>query len=207
MREAQNTFQDTWYRDNYLFFIFSDTNRFKIRTSVLPSFITQTLGRYTYDIVIFDDDDGADKRKSLEDIIQCLKDTLTSRKFGYWKILRTGDFFSFQAIPEKDTRFLINIKVIFVPESLEILLVRKTLDKNSHIFSAPEKRSILKRTDIHDAFEKCAKKMGLTRSELINKSVQEMWFGDDDWYKEITRHLTQHKECATQQGITNTLLQ
>ena len=112
----QNTFRDKWFQENYLFFVFSDTNRFKIRTTVLPSFITQTLDRFTYDIIIINDDDGADNQHSLEEIITCLKDTLNSRSFNYWSINRTSDFFTFQVIFEKDPRIIINVKVIFVPE-------------------------------------------------------------------------------------------
>ncbi len=202
MQRMQNTFRDKWFQENYLFFVFSDTNRFKIRTTVLPLFITQTLDRFTYDIIIINDEDGADNQHSLEEIIQCLKDTLNSRCFNYWSIIRTSDFFTFQVIFEKDPRIVINIKVIFVPESLEKLLVHKTLENHSQSFSAPEKRSILRGTDIHDAFERCANKLGLTRPQLIEKSIQEMWFDEEPWYKEIIRRLSQHKESTTQQEIT-----
>jgi hypothetical protein len=190
MRKAQETFQDRWYTEQYNLFIFSDTNRFKIRTTVLPTFITQTLGRYIYDIVVLCDDDGSDKIESANTMIQCLKDTFNSRQFHYWTVLSISDSLSFQVIFDKDPLFLINVQIVFVPMSLEKLIVQKSLEKFSRQFSAPEKRAIQNGTDIHEAFDMCAKKIGLTKAGLIIKSVEEGWFENNEWFNELVVSLS-----------------
>ena len=86
-------------------------------------------------------------------------------------------------ISEKDHRISFHFHFIFVPQSLAKIIVRKSLEMNRSLNKHNED---IESMDPHRALTKIACSCDIdTKEALIRRSVVDMWFSDDDWYKKL----------------------
>ena len=80
------------------------------------------------------------------------------------------------------------MKTSHIPISLEKELISKGCERKIHN-NREKVIADIQKLPVHESLEKLASHLNLSVEQLIQMSVRECWFADDDWFQEISRDL------------------
>jgi hypothetical protein len=178
-----------YYRDYYECVIYGEGGKRNLFTRVLLRFIQEVFGKqdnsHLFFIVI--DADGAEISILFDNYCDSIRSLISSRKISRYsfELLRKHSCFDFYS--PKDDRYHCLVKTIHIPISLESEILKKGLEKIRNNRSRITQE--LQAMPIHDAIQRLAQIMGISKEELICRSIDDDWFKDETWFIHMCKEL------------------
>ncbi|MDO8871846.1 MAG: hypothetical protein Q7V05_03835 [Methanoregula sp.] len=170
--------------------IFGEGGKKKLFDRIIIRLVGETFGKHdfsnmgnTHHFFVVMDADGVQTTVLCSDYCQTIRHNIRSRGTSRFSCKRPDNTDSYDFYNKKDTRYRCIVDTSHVPTSLEKELVRKGIEKIQK--NRTKIAADLRIMDPHLALKKLAEILGLSVDQLILHSVQENWFTQENWYKEI----------------------
>ena len=181
MRKLQEILRKPdYYIDNYDVVIYADNGKQVLESKVIPRIVRDALGVRRNPpppefVMILDEDE-----EPLDKTLERIKKNIESWRINASEIkIVSRD--SIHAVSTKDERYGLSFAFFLIPNSLEIKITRKAL----------ERRLVQKyqNTKQHGRLKELATKMGIGKEELIRLTIRDGWFDDEDWFKDLKKKI------------------
>ena len=170
-----------YLKENFGFVIYGDNGKTTVISKIIP--------RFTYDVIrkipekltvlVILDENGTSSHYTIEQICKNIK----SKNIPYANISCGRTIYVSSDI---DSSYAIELKVYFISQSLEKNLVAASLE---HIKIKQILKEKLMYEDPHKALNQIAMILGISKDDLICKSIIEGWFNDTPWFTKLIDNL------------------
>ena len=180
-RKLLNPKEYHYIKTNFGIIVYGDNGKQTIIYKVLPRIVQDMMGKIPEELkfLVILDEDGVPLNKTIEKI----QKEIISRAIPNTKIQPLGDSPNeLSIVSTVDESYKLRIHVYLIPYSLERQIVSKGVD---FIRIPSRNRGELLNDDPHNALEKIAETMKVSKDELIQRSVTEKWFEAEPWYNNL----------------------
>ena len=170
-----------YLKENFGFIIYGDNGKTTVISKIIP--------RFTYDVIrkipekltvlVILDENGTPLHYTIKQICKNIK----SKNIPHANISCGRTIYVSSDI---DSSYAIELKVYFISQSLEKNLVAASLE---HIKIKQIQKEKLMHEDPHKALNQIAMMLGVSKDDLIRKSIIGGWFNDSSWFTELTDNL------------------
>ena len=183
-----------YYKDGYECVIYGEGGKKQLFNRVMIPFVGEVFGKKDFSENCLDhhffvviDADGVNVATLYKKYCDIIQHTIKSKNISRYSCKKAQFNPSYEFFSPIDSRNRCLVTAFHIPVSLEEELRQKgigRLEKNRSKISAD-----LLSMPVHDAMTELSKIHGISKKELVQKSVREGWFDDIPWYKEICKQL------------------
>ena len=183
-----------YYRGGYECVIFGEGGKKQLFNRVMIPFVGEVFGKRDFSgnslehhFFVVIDADGVNAATLYDNYCDVIRHTIKSKKILRFSCKRSQHSPSYEFYSPIDSRNRCFVTALHIPISLEEELRQKGID------NLRDNRSKitydLQNMKVHVAMTELSKNFGISKKELVKKSVREGWFDESPWYKEICQQL------------------
>ncbi|EHR79673.1 hypothetical protein OCC_08999 [Thermococcus litoralis DSM 5473] len=182
MKMLRNPREYRYIKTSFGVIVYGDNGKQNVISKVLPRLVRDLLGKIPEEIRLLTilDEDGVPLSQTLRKICK----EITNRRIPDARIQNSTSN-EILIVSTANDNYKIRIRVYLIPQSLEKQIVSQSV----HFTEVHQKYGTLLEDDPHDALENIAGIIGITKDELIGKSVKEEWFREELWYTNLLKEI------------------
>ena len=175
----ENKYQ--YLKENFGFIIYGDNGKTTVVSKIIPRFTYDVIRKIPEKLTVFTilDEDGTPLDYTIKQICKNIK----YRNIPHVNISCERVIYISSDI---DDSYAIEFNLYLIPQSLEKNLVAASLE---HIKIKQIQKEKLMHEDPHKALNQLAMILGISKDDLIRKSIREGWFNDSPWFTELIDNL------------------
>ena len=181
--------------------IYGDNGKLTISDLIIPRLVLEIVGIRpdNFSFIVILDSDGELDTERLKKVKGNIDQFLQAKRRTNYNHSVDEQNVCILLSSNNDTRYIVKFRFFLIPVSFERQLITKAVENCRSVISQ-NRRKHLQDMDPHIALNEIAKALKISKEELIRKSVNENWFGNEDWFKKMISMISEsfsHPLCIT----------
>jgi len=185
MSKLRDSNEYHYLKNEFGIIIYGDNGKNNVISKVIPRLCYDLIGKdppKQIDFLVILDENG----ESLSDIMVRIREKIINKDIPDSEVLNINrDNIKVQF--NSDISYWIYIRVCLIPRSLEYQIIHKAVKTIKSISKRRQRKLLNSKED--DAFKEIADLIGVSKEELIRRSVFDNWFSGNEWYDGIIRKI------------------